>query len=84
MELLIILFCVYIAISLFILPFQYRLLVSLKAHENTVRAEGNIQSKMYDDMNAGEFMLHSNAQGNPIFFFSNILATLLVKYRETR
>lgn len=59
---------IYILISLILLPFQYRYLTSIKEQERKYKALGKKQSEMYDDMNAGELVLHENAQGNGIFF----------------
>ncbi len=75
---------VYILISLLILPFQYRFLITLKKEEEKHRKKSLTQGDMYDKMNAGELALHSNMQGNPLFFLANILASIIYwfKYRK--
>ncbi|MEL3970970.1 DUF3949 domain-containing protein [Rossellomorea oryzaecorticis] len=75
---------VYILISLLILPFQYRFLLVLKKEEEKYRKKGLTQGEMYDKMNAGELALHSNMQGNPLFFLANVLASIIywLKHRE--
>jgi Protein of unknown function (DUF3949) len=72
---------VYILISLLILPFQYRFLITLKKEEEKHRKKGRTQGDMYDKMNAGELALHSNMQGNPLFFLANILATIIYRLK---
>lgn len=59
---------IYFLISLLILPMQYRYLKAIKAEEKKFKANGKKQSEMYDQMNAGELVLHENAQGMESFF----------------
>ena len=73
---------IYIVISLLIMPLQYRYIKAIKAEEKKLRASGKKQSEMYDRMNAGEQVLHENAQGNGIFFLANILASILYRIRH--
>ncbi|UII56533.1 DUF3949 domain-containing protein [Cytobacillus spongiae] len=72
----------YVLISLLILPFQYIFLVSLKAEEIKNKTKGKTQGEMYEDMNAGEAILHENMQGNPLFFLANLLASLIYKRKH--
>jgi Protein of unknown function (DUF3949) len=74
---------VYILISLLILPFQYRFLLTLKNEEEKNRSKGRTQGEMYENMNAAELALHSNMQGNPLFFLANVLASIIywIKHR---
>ncbi|OIU69646.1 DUF3949 domain-containing protein [Rossellomorea aquimaris] len=84
LEVFLIIIGVYILISLLILPFQYRFLITLKREEEKHRKKGRTQGEMYDSMNAGDLALHSNMQGNPLFFLANILASIIyrVKHRK--
>ncbi|MEI2664023.1 DUF3949 domain-containing protein [Rossellomorea sp. LJF3] len=75
-------FGLYVLISLLILPMQYRFLIALKAEEEKSRLKGKKQGEMYDDMNAGELSLHSNMQGNPLFFLANLFASILYRVRH--
>ncbi|QTC40264.1 DUF3949 domain-containing protein [Bacillus sp. V3] len=75
---------VYILISLLILPFQYRFLITLKKEEEKHRKKGLTQGDMYDKMNAGELALHSNLQGNPLFFLANILASIIYWFKHRK
>ena len=75
-------FGLYVLISLLILPMQYRFLIALKAEEEKHRLKGKKQGDMYDAMNAGELSLHSNMQGNPLFFLANLFASILYKVRH--
>lgn len=73
---------IYILLSIFLLPIQYRYIKALKAEENKLRSNGKKQSEMYDKMNAGELVLHENAQGNGLFFLANIFASILYRIRH--
>ncbi|MBH9965983.1 DUF3949 domain-containing protein [Bacillus sp. MKU004] len=75
---------VYILISLLILPFQYRFLITLKREEEKHRKKGRTQGEMYDSMNAGELAIHSNMQGNPLFFLANILASIIYWFKHRK
>ncbi|UTE78462.1 DUF3949 domain-containing protein [Rossellomorea sp. KS-H15a] len=75
-------FGLYVLISLLILPMQYRFLIALKGEEEKNRLKGKKQGEMYDDMNAGELSLHSNMQGNPLFFLANLFASILYRVRH--
>ncbi len=83
-EVFLIMITVYILISLLILPFQYRFLITLKKEEEKHRKKGRTQGEMYDKMNAGELALHSNMQGNPLFFLANILATIIYWFKHRK
>lgn len=73
---------IYILLSILLLPIQYRYIKALKAAENKIRLNGKKQSEMYDKMNAGELVLHENAQGNGLFFLANIFASILYRIRQ--
>lgn len=73
---------IYILISLLILPLQYCYLKAIKTEEKKFKANGKKQSEMYDQLNAGELVLHENAQGNGIFILANILASILYRIRH--
>lgn len=73
---------VYILISLLILPFQYRFLLTLKKEEERNKQNGRTQGEMYDNMNAAELALYSNMQGNPLFFLANILASVIYRIKH--
>ncbi|BCB04126.1 DUF3949 domain-containing protein [Bacillus sp. KH172YL63] len=75
-------FGLYVLISLLILPIQYRFLVALKAEEEKNRLKGKKQGEMYDEMNAGELVLHENMQGNGLFFLANLLAAVIYRVRH--
>lgn len=72
----------YVIVSLLILPLQYRFLIALKEKEQKKKLKGKTQGEMYDDMNAGEQVLHGNMQGNPLFFLANLMATILYKIKH--
>lgn len=72
----------YVILSLLILPMQYRFLIALKEKEQKNEMKGRTQGEMYDDMNAGEQVLHGNMQGNPLFFLANLMATILYKIKH--
>jgi Protein of unknown function (DUF3949) len=75
---------VYILISLLILPFQYRFLITLKREEEKHRKKGRTQGEMYDSMKAGDLALHSNMQGNPLFLLANILASIIYRFKQRK
>jgi hypothetical protein len=77
-EVFLIIIGVYILISLLILPFQYRFLITLKKEEEKHKKKGRTQGKMYDSMNAGELALHSNMQAEIRCFF--LLIFLLLSF----
>ncbi|SFA86066.1 MULTISPECIES: DUF3949 domain-containing protein [unclassified Bacillus (in: firmicutes)] len=77
-------FVFYVLLSLFMLPFSYRHLVALKEMEAKNKLKGKTQGEMYDRMNAGELMLHENAQGNPIFLLTNILASIMYRVKHPK
>lgn len=37
---------------------------------------------MYDNMRAGELVLHENIQGNPVFFLANFLASVIYRFKH--
>ncbi|WGG46428.1 DUF3949 domain-containing protein [Rossellomorea sp. DA94] len=75
-------FGLYVLISLLILPMQYRFLIALKAEEEKNRLKGKKQGDMYDAMNVSELSLHSNLQGNPLFFLANLFASIMYRVRH--
>jgi len=75
---------IYLLISILILPFQYRYIKAIKAEENKLRSNGKKQSDMYDQMNAGELVLHENVQGNGLFFLANILASIIYRIKHSK
>lgn len=77
-------FCLYVFISLLILPFQYRFLIALKEEEKKNELRGKTQGEMYEALNAGEQSLQGNMQGNPLFFLGNILASILYRIKHPK
>ncbi len=77
-------FIVYLIISLLILPLQYRFLVTLKEEEKKYKLIGKTQGEIYDEMNAGKLVLHENMQGNPLFFLTNIMASILYRIKHPK
>ncbi|RBP92984.1 uncharacterized protein DUF3949 [Cytobacillus firmus] len=72
----------YVLLSLLILPMQYRFLIALKKEEAQNKAKGKTHGKMYDNMRAGELVLHENIQGNPVFFLANFLASIIYRIKH--
>ena len=75
---------IYVLLSIVMLPFQYRFLVALKQEERKFKAKGKTQGEMYDEMNAGELVLHSHIQGNALFFLANIMASIVYKMKYSK
>ncbi|WP_318508744.1 DUF3949 domain-containing protein [Bacillus sp. T3] len=74
----------YVFISLLISPFQYRSLIELKEEEKKNKLKGKKQGEMYDAMNAGELSLQRNMQGNPLFFLSNIMVSIIYRIKHPK
>ncbi|MBU8772951.1 DUF3949 domain-containing protein [Cytobacillus oceanisediminis] len=72
----------YVLLSLLILPMQYRYLTAIKKVEVKNKAKGKRQGEMYDNMRAGELVLHENIQGNPVFFLANFLASVIYRIKH--
>ena len=72
----------YELLSLLILPMQYRFLTAIKKEEAKNRAKGKSQGEMYDNMRAGELVLHENIQGSPVFFLANFLASVIHRIKH--
>ncbi|MGV3262239.1 DUF3949 domain-containing protein [Cytobacillus pseudoceanisediminis] len=72
----------YVLLSLLILPMQYRYLTAIKKEEAKSKAKGKRQGEMYDNMRAGELVLHENIQGNPVFFLANFLASVIYRIKH--
>ncbi|MBN8202245.1 MULTISPECIES: DUF3949 domain-containing protein [Bacillaceae] len=72
----------YVLLSLLILPTQYRFLTTLKKEEAKNKAKGKTQGEMYDNMGAGELVVHENIQGNPVFFLANFLASVIYRIKH--
>ncbi|MFP9128377.1 DUF3949 domain-containing protein [Niallia sp. BSM11] len=75
---------IYVLLSIVMLPVQYRFLVALKEEERKYKAKGKTQGEMYDEMNAGELVLHSHNQGNALFFLANIMASIVYKIKHPK
>ncbi|MCS0669922.1 DUF3949 domain-containing protein [Cytobacillus firmus] len=72
----------YVLLSLLILPMQYHYLSAIKKEEAQNKAKGKRQGEMYDNMRAGELVLHENIQGNPVFFLANFLASVIYRIKH--
>ncbi|MGA5689073.1 DUF3949 domain-containing protein [Cytobacillus pseudoceanisediminis] len=53
-----------------------------KKEEAKNEAKGKRQGEMYDNMRAGELVLHENIQGNPVFFLANFLASVIYRIKH--
>ncbi|MDP4170455.1 MAG: DUF3949 domain-containing protein, partial [Bacillota bacterium] len=69
----------YVLLSLILLPFQYRFLVSMKQQEKINRLKGKKQGELYDKMSVGELELQYNIQSNPLFLLANIFASVIYR-----
>lgn len=77
-----IIFIFYVLLSLILLPFQYRFLVSMKQREKINRLKGIKQGEMYDKMNVGELELQYNIQSNPLFLLANVFASVIYRIKH--
>ncbi|WP_260508230.1 DUF3949 domain-containing protein [Cytobacillus firmus] len=61
---------------------QYRFLTALKKEEAKNKAKGKREGDMYDNMSAGELVLHENIQENPVLFLVNFLASVIYRFKH--
>ena len=73
---------VYLLLSLFILPVQYKYIKALKEMDKERMKLGLSQNEYYDKMGFEREQLHYNAQGNLLFVGANMLATLLYQWGQ--
>ncbi|RDI45739.1 DUF3949 domain-containing protein [Falsibacillus pallidus] len=71
----------YAVINLIFLPVQY---LYVRGMEDEQKRLNKKQGKMYDDMEAGELVLHYGAQGNMLFLPANVLAGFIYKIRHPK
>ncbi|WP_433750817.1 DUF3949 domain-containing protein [Falsibacillus pallidus] len=71
----------YVLINLIFLPVQY---LYVRGMEDEQKRLNKKQGKMYDDMEAGELVLHYGAQSNMLLLPANILAGFIYKIRHPK
>ena len=77
-------FAAYMALSLVLLPMQYRYIVQLKESHKKSMENGLPVDEYYESKSFQTQLLHLNAQGNILFIGANVMASLLYKWKHRK